>query len=381
MRINSNSTAILTGSYLTRSENKLAKSTERLSSGYKINDASDAPAGYAISSKMRAQIRSLEKASDNVDTAVDFIQTGEGAMVEVQEMVQRMNELAIKAANGTMTTADRDAIQAEVDQLCDEVERIAKQTEFNDQPILNGNYEYRGYVTNTLDVKVLSYSEAIAAGDYNVAGISVTSTATGNKDKDGNEIYEYSLGADTYKLVDADGNETELKAEMVGDSNVLRLSNKYGVEIELEIPQAGYTGDLELELNKMGAMRIQIGDNEGQVIEMDIPEISLKKMGIENVDMTTQEKAKEAIEKVSQALDYTSKVRSKFGAYQNRLEHSASSLDVYIENLNSSYSTIKDTDMAEEMTQYTSLQVLQQAATSMLAQANQFPQQALQLLQ
>ena len=126
MKINSNSTAVLTGNYLTRAENALSKSTKKLSSGYKINNASDNPSGYALSSKMRAQIRSLEKATDNTDTATDFIKTGDGAMQEVHSIIQRMNELAIKAANGTKTDAEREAINSEVKELCKENERIGE---------------------------------------------------------------------------------------------------------------------------------------------------------------------------------------------------------------------------------------------------------------
>lgn len=388
MRINTNSTAVLTGNYLTRAEKRVSKANEKLSSGYKINKASDAPAGYAISQKMRAQIRALEKATDNADTACDFVDTAEGALAEVHDMLQRMNELAVKAANGTNTDSDREAIQAEIDQLCEEIERIAKATDFNDQPILNGNYQYRGY-TDKDSSKVLSYSDDIVAGNYSLSGLSVSATPTGEKDKDGNEIYDYTLGAAKVTLQQLDsqgtpmGSPVELDVEMVGESNVARISNNYGIRIDIEVDKkTGYSdGDMKLELEKAGAMRVQVGDNEGQVIEMNIPEISLKLMGIEGIDVTTQEKAKKAIEYAQQGIDYTSSVRSKLGAYRNRLEHTVNSLNVNVESLNNSYSTIKDTDMAEEMIEFTSSQILQQAATSMLSQANQFPQQALQLLQ
>lgn len=383
MKINSNGTAIVTNNYLHRAEKTLSKSTERLSSGYKINNASDAPAGYAISSKMRAQIKSLEKAQDNADTAVDFVKTGDGAMEEVQAMIQRMGELAVKAANGTMTTEDREAIQDEVDQLCQEIERIAKQTDFNDQPILDGNYEYRGY-TNNLDVKVMSYSDQTTLGEYKGLSVDVSTKPmvddNGNPvlDKEGKQKYEYTVN----NVTGMNKIAPNMKAEIVPGTNVLRMANTSGVEINLEIQNtAGFSGSLDLDLKKIGAMRIQIGDNEGQVMEMSVPEVSLKKMGLDDIDMTTQDNARKSIEKIQGALDYSSAVRSKFGAYQNRLEHAVASLDVTVENLNNSYSTITDTDMAEEMTEFSKLQVMQQAATSMLAQANQFPQEALQLLQ
>ena len=386
MKINSNSTAVITNNYLLRTESALDKSTQRLSSGYKINNAKDNPAGYAISSKMRAQIRSLEKATDNADTGVDFIDTCDGALTEIQDMTQRMNELSIKAANGTMTVADREAIQSEIDQLSEEIERIANDTDFNDQTIFNGNFEYRGY-TDQEDVKVFGYSDNTQIGTYTVSGLSVTKTLKydedGNQvyDKDGNEVYEYEMKSGG-SVTDADGNAIvpSMTAEIREDSNIVTYSNNAGFEFSLEINEA-FSGDVEVKMEKLGAMRIQVGDNEGQVIEMSIPEVSLKKMGIDNIDVTTEDGAKKAIDKAQGAIDYVSAVRSKLGAYQNRLEHTSSSLDITVESLNSSYSTLTDTDMAAEMTEYTKLQVLQQAGTSMLAQANEFPQQALQLLQ
>lgn len=370
MKINSNSTAVITGNYLLRAENALSKSTERLSSGYKINNASDNPAGYAISSKMRAQIKSLEKAANNADDAVNFIRTGEGALTEIQSMVQRMNELSVQAANGTQTTADREAIQDEIDQLSDEIERMARTVEFNDQPIINGNYEYRGYTYNVdgsgekLDtptgINVLSYSDETKTGEFilNIGGTADAPTVTSTPDL-----------------------ATGLEASFDSDRNILTMKANDGTEVLLEMPDGYTAGEVMLDLTGIGAMRIQVGANEGQVLEMSIPEISLKKMDIEKLDVTTQEGAKEAIGKVDKALDYVSAARSKFGAYENRLEHIVSSLDITTESLEGSYATLADTDMAAEMTEYTKLNVLQQAATSMLAQANQFPQQALQLLQ
>lgn len=393
MKINSNSTAVITGNYLTRAEKQLSNSSKRLSSGFKINNASDAPAGYAISSKMRAQIKALEKANDNADTAVNLIKTADGALTEVHDIIQRMNELAVKSANGTNTSADREAIQSEMDQLSNEIERIASQTDFNDQTILDGFYEYRGY-TDTPDVRVLDYSDEVVAGTYGITNISVSSRPV--LDEDGNPVLDengnakleldpdsvsFDLSSSSAELAEFKGvPKVEVKE---GSTDVLVISNDYGLKVELQImtDDLNFSGGLELELEKLGAMRIQVGDKEGQIIEMSVPEISLKKMGIDDLDVTTQEASRKSIERIQNALDYTSSVRSKLGAYQNRLEHVVNSLDVTTESLEGSYSTIVDTDMAEEMTEYTKLSVLQQAATAMLAQANEFPQQALQLIQ
>ena len=363
MKINSNSTAVLTNNYLHRSEKKLAKATQRLSSGYKLNNASDDPAGYAISSVMKAQIESLTKATNNANTGANFIQTGEGALTEVHTMLQRMNELAVQAANGTNTSEDRGAIQNEIDQLCEEIERLAKETEFNGQPILNGNYEYRGYTDQT-DIKVLNYSDETRIGKYD---LSITLGADGNVTVTGTD--------------DIAPNMTSLYDEK---TQILTMKSNDGSEIKLKMENGltpGAATDININLTGIGAMRLQIGANEGQVIEMSIPEISLEKMGLKGIDVTSQEGAKKGISQIEEAIAYTSAVRSKFGAYENRLDHAIASLAVTDESMNAAYATIVDTDMAAEMTNFTALQVLQQAGTSMLAQANQFPQQALQLLQ
>ncbi len=377
MRINSNTTAVITGNYLTRAENSLANSSKKLSSGYKINNASDNPSGYALSSKMKAQIRSLEKACDNTDMATDFIVTADGALQEVHNILQRMNELAVKSSNGTMTEADRGAIDAEVRQLSSEIERIAKQTNFNDNPILDGTYEYRGYTDNE-NVKVLGYNQDTSVGDYQLSlAISVASSNT--DPVTGDPVYEYEPKSFTTSVTYPDGSGKEWKGSILGD--VVTLTGEDGTEVSLELSGAAVPSGVNLTMEKKGAMRVQVGDHEGDVIEMNIPEISLKKMGIDRIDLSTEQGSKDAITCIQNALDYTSKVRSQLGAYQNRLEHTGDSLDVTVESLNSSFVTLTDTDMAAEMTEYTKLQVLSQAATSMLAQANEFPQQALQLLQ
>jgi flagellin len=383
MKINSNSTAILTGNYLGRSERSLAASAKKLSSGYKINNASDNPSGYALSSKMREQIRSLEKACDNTEMGVDFVRTADGALNEVHDMLQRANELAIKAANGTMTPADRDAIELEMDQLCNEITRISEQTDFNGSPILNGNYEYRGYVKSGDErLSVLGYNEIVPEGTYT---LSFSIEAKEVLDAQGKLAgYEYTADASSVKQLNVSDKDPliaeSLKAEVHG--SILRIKGGNGAQLDIGL-EDGVSGtcQVEVELNRVGAMRIQVGDYEGEVIEMSIPQINLKKLSMEDIDMSTEENAKKGIEKIRYAIEYTSTVRSKLGAYQNRLEHASASLDISVESLNSSYSTITDTDMAEEMTEYTKFQVLQQAATSMLAQANEFPQQALQLLQ
>lgn len=365
MKINSNTTAYITANYLFKSENALQKSMKKLSSGYKINGANDDPAGYAISSYMRSQIDALSKASINTTNGISVIETTEGAVSEMQEMVQRMSELAVKAANGTMSESDRESIQEEMDALSEEIERLAKETDFNTMTLLDGSFENKGY-TNDLDVKVKYYSDDTKFGTYT---FNIKRTADDRFEIPSDELAKLS-------------NNVTVTSDETG--NMLLKSND-GTEVCLKVDPdelaVGDTKEVKVDLTGIGAMRLQIGANEGQILELSIPQISLEKLGIEDLDCTTEEGATKAIKQLDNALSFTNFVRSKLGAYQNRLEHASASLDITSENLTGSYSCIVDTDMAEEMTEYTKLQVLQQAGTSMLAQANEYPQQALQLLQ
>lgn len=362
MKINSNIQAMITNNVLKRNENQLSKSTEKLSSGYRINSAKDNPAGMAITNRMNAQIRSLNRANQNASNAVNVIATAEGALAEIQEMAQRMNELAVKASSGTNVTADRIAIQQEVDQLKEEIERVASDTEYNTQSLLGGEQELKGYSDNE-NVDVRRYDTSFQTGKYSLA-FSVNAVT--------NEIEAAGTGfASTAAIVTRDGTTT--------------ITNKDGSELIVDFDEAAVraAGGLtaNLDITGIGGMKIQVGSAEGQEVQIVIPKISLKNMGIEGIDMTTEENALKAIDQVKEAIAYISEVRSMLGAYQNRFESTISNLDVTSENLTNSYSTIKDVDMADEMVEYTKLQVLTQAGTTMLTQANERPQQALQLLQ
>lgn len=355
MKVNSNIQAQIANSVLKANEEKYAKSTERMSSGYKINHAQDSPAGMAISNKMHAQIRSLEKATDNSSNAINVVQTAEGALSEVQNMVQRISELSVKASNGTITDADRGAIQAEIKQLKSEIERIAEDTEYNTQNLLGGEQALKGY-TDTASVDVIDYDADFHMGEY-----------------------EVDFSSSPVKILQ-DGTDVSGNYDIVTEGNITTITDKKGAALTVECDPS-FTGSANLDIKGIGGMKIQVGSAEGQEIQIVIPKISLKNMGIENLDVSTEEGAHKALDMVGGALDYISKVRSNLGAYQNRLESTVASLNISVENLTQSYSTIKDIDMATEMVEYTKLQVLVQAGTSMLTQANEQPQQALQLLQ
>ncbi len=373
MRINYNVAAMLANNTLSNNDNYLAQSLERLSSGIKINHAKDNPAGLAMGKRMNAQLKGLSQASQNASDGVSIIETADGALTEVSEMLQRINELATKSANGTLTDEDRETIQKEVDQLKSEIQRISEDTEFNGQKLLNGEFTPKGY-TSDLNVKVSSYSSSVEArDDYKIDSLNVTKNADGS----------FTLNS----LTLGNGFPTSgVTAEM--DDGMLIISNTEGFEMRLDLTDAAYNAagnmtasNISIDIMGIGAMRLQIGANEGQVLGMEIPAITLRDLGIETTDVSTIEGADKAIVDVKEAMSYVSSLRGKLGAYQNRLESTVNSLDVTNENMTAAYSRIMDVDMAEEMTSYTTYQVLVQTGTSMLAQANERPSQVLQLLQ
>lgn len=383
MRINYNVSAMLSNNALANNDSLLAQSLERLSSGLKINHAKDNPAGLAMAKRMNAQIEGLSVANQNSNDGISIIEIADGAMSEVSEMLQRINELAIKAANGPMSQSDRETVQDEVAELKEEIQRISEVTEFNGQKLLNGEFGLKGYVYGNLNVKVSDCSKEVPAKSYEIKSLTfakeiIEGEPTGEYLVKGMELGE--------GFADPDG----MKASMDGDLMTLSGPNDFeivldltGVDLEKELEASPEyeLNDLMVEVTGMGAMTIQVGANEGQVLEIEIPAISLRNMGIEKADVSTKEGALKTIDDVGGAIKFVSAVRGKLGAYQNRLESTVNNLDVSSENMTSAYSRIMDVDMAEEMTKYTTYQVLTQAGTSMLAQANQRPSQVLQLLQ
>lgn len=482
MRINYNASAMRANNALTVADNRVSSSLQKLSSGYKVNSAKDNPSGYAIGRRMDTQIEGVSVATLNANTGISIIETADGALTEVHDMLQRMNELANKGATGTMTTADRAIVNEEIAQLKEEVARIARDTEFNGQTLLDGCFDLKGY-TNDLSVKVGYYSDEVLEKVYTVDALKVFYNEDGKIDLDrtkasfkpganfpeGVEIYsvgencvtikgdnnfEITLDIDEDSLVkgkeisDRDGfnissysNVLEAGSHELGfaiyydaagklddamitgyngvaggvlegtieisvdpDHNKIMINDDSGANI-LTIDAPDYNGstpiidaltfdvddigeemvadisNLKIDITGIGAMDTQIGANEGQSLEIRIPTISLQRLGITNMNLLTQDSSSDAIVAVKSAISYVSSVRSRLGAYQNRLEHTVSSLDITTENMTAAYSRIMDVDMSEEMTSYTTQQVVEQAAISMLAQANERPSQVLQLLQ
>jgi flagellin len=371
MRISYNTQAMNANNSLTQADSLVAQSIKRLSSGLKVSSAEDDPSGYAISKRMNIQIEGLSNATQNANRGISVIETADGTLSEISDMVQRMNELAVKASNGTMTTVDRSVVQKEIDQLKSEITRVSRDTEFNGQTILDGTFDLKGY-TDDNDVKVKYYNDEAAAGKYKITGLTIVRNPDGTIDPSTS-----SVGA----VTDPDGNTMSLKIDSASN-NRITLKDGDGFEMKLEIENGKtYINELNVDIAGFGAMTTQIGSKEGQTLEIRIPEISLGEMGIDKIDVTTETGAQDALSRMSDAMGYVNSARSRLGAYQNRLEHTVSSLGVTSENMTDAYSGIVDVDMAEETTDYSSHEVVSQAATAILAQANQRPSQVLQLLQ
>lgn len=447
MHINHNIPAQLANTQSIKSENRLSSSLQRLSSGYKITRASDDPAGKAISQKMRNQIRALERASDNGADGNSVLQTAEGALTEVSSMLQRVRELAVKAANETYVLEDKETIQAEIDQLLDEVDRISETTEFNNKYLLNGSIG-RTAVCKDDNISITNVSSDVDADDYEIMvdakgtkatatinyapdgtnhtiylnaipiEISATDTVASAKQKvlevcsainmslDGNTLTTNVAGANQSITVGYDpdratwtttsGTDAEIRlgtqfnagsVSWTASGNCVEIVDRSGFSMTFEIKEDFAAADFTVSVFDAGSMNIQIGANEGQFLEINIPEVSARTLGMRTSDGTnivnvcTLEGAAQAIATVDEAITKLSSIRSTIGAYQNRLEHTISSLDIAVENMTDAMSRITDTDMADEMTQYTQSDVLSQAAASMLAQANSRPQQIMSILQ
>jgi flagellin len=372
MRINNNLMAMNTHRQLGINANAGAKAIEKLSSGYRINRAGDDAAGLAISEKMRGQIRGLNQASRNAQDGISLIQTAEGALNESHAILQRMRELAVQSASDTNTNTDRGKLQDEIDELKLEVTRIAETTQFNTQVMLDGTFGTQ-----------LNATSGLAVGSNGVTAIEISGA-------DASETYTIAVGdggAGTVDLTDSSGNVQQLS---LADSTAGTLNfDQLGVSIAvndtwtaagLVAANNGGGGAGTVITTAAAGVKFHIGANTGENLSLSIGDMTASGLAIDAVDVTTQANADAAITTVNAALDTVSNQRASLGAKQNRLEHTIKNLDTSSENLQASESRIRDVDMAKEMMNFTKNNILQQAAQSMLAQANQAPQGVLQLL-
>ena len=414
-----------------------AKSTEKLSSGYKINRAADDAAGLSISEKMRKQIRGLSQASDNAEDGISCVQTAEGALTEVHSMLQRMNELAVKAGNGTMSEDDRQNVQDEIDQLVDEIDRVSETTKFNETYLLKGDNTSNGNTKSLktgaeigqidgLTVKAKADAKYTDNDSVKIGKVVVESSddsvVTVDKDNitdvagniakittDGTEVVvtKNDGNTDTYATV-ADFKTAYAGLDIVGagaatiskalDTATANTSdtvtgtytgnlNSYKVGDDVNVKLAvGASGETALSNgSKALLLSFQVGADttSENKISVTMDSMSAKSIGVDGIKVTGSDStnADKAVDTISDAIKKVSKQRSALGAVQNRLEHTISNLDNVVENTTSAESRIRDTDMAEEMVSYSKNNILMQAGQSMLAQANQQNQGVLSLLQ
>ena len=365
------------------------KSMEKLSSGLRINRAGDDAAGLAISEKMRGQIRGLTQASRNSADGISMIQTAEGALNETTNILQRMRELAVQASNDTNTTSDREEIQKEINALTEEVDRIANNTEFNTQKLLNGSKSGEEGDLVRDEVKAVK-------GEFKI----VLDKDLAKNDKlviDGKSIkFEANDVADKDKVkAKLEGIFTEYDIEVTDLQNI-KLTQKEGKDkdefkVSLNGADAGFTTNKvdgvtqrDTEFSE-GKVSVQVGANASQSMSIEIGDMRAQALKIVNdkgrgLSVETAQSANEAITAFDAALNAVSSQRANLGAVQNRLEYTISNLDNTAENLTSAESTLRDVDMAKEMMEYSKNNILNQAAQAMISQANQQPQNVLQLL-
>ena len=404
MIINYNVSSMIANNALARNDSVLSKSLERLSSGYKINHAKDNAAGLAMSRRMNAQLKGLSVAGDNASDGISIVEIADGAMSEVHDILQRMNELAVKACNGTLSDDDRRMIDEELQALKDETERIGETTQFNGQNLLDGSFDLKGY-TDCPGVSIDFYDENMKKGCYICGSITCVFDENGNLTEgtgfDVATTFQNGTGGAVLESTITNPDCNEIKVKLSYSYDEIKITAENGFEIKMTMdrneipldpdvpgtiaddngPSTHKTGEMKLDLTGIGSMTLQIGANENQTLELRMPPITKKNLGISRTDVLTAESSERAIDEIASAISFVSSIRSSLGAYQNRLEHTTTNLDVTSENMTSAYSRIMDVDMATEMTRYSSLQVISQAATSMLAQANERPSQVLQLLQ
>jgi flagellin len=408
MIINHNMASLNTYRSLSANNANGAKSLEKLSSGLRINRAGDDAAGLAISEKMRGQIRGLDQASRNAQDGISLIQTAEGAMNETHSILQRMRELAVQSSNDTNTAQDRKNIQDEVTQLNNEINRISGQTEFNTKKLTDGSM---GSAVNTAVANISTSSVLKVAGAPAVAtnaltalqdangnslGITATDTFTISYVKNGvTTSTTTTVGALTVADLDDASYATTVNAsgQMVATAAAAGFANAVN---GLTITVKDSTGTIKTaatnalssfsettaaaDVRTDGSATFQIGANQGQNMQLSIENVSAAALGVEGIQVGTQVQADVAVKVIDTAITKVSQERSKLGSIQNRLEHTINNLGTSNENLTAAESRIRDVDMAKEMMTYQKNNILSQAATAMLAQANQQPQGVLQLL-
>ena len=396
MRINTNLNAMTALNSATKNTALAGSSMEKLSSGLKINKAADNATGLAISEKMRSQIRGLDQASQNTQDGISVVQTAEGAIEEVGNIVQRMRELAVQGANETNTGSDRAKISEELTQLHEEIDRIAESTQFNGKDLLNGNVTVRTEVEHKIEKDTAGANDKI--GDIIIQDgfdFDDLKELKVKKNNSGGITFDDTTKAKGYGIaatkVATNGDKIEAGGEItITDSN--GKSIKFNVAKDLEIDNAisiGKLGTNDVEISGK-EISLQVGANtsDSQTLKVKIENVSTKSLGLEGDTITKMAKegkkgtdaANTMIKNLDKALERVNTSRANLGAMQNRLETTASNLTTSNENLTAAESRIRDVDVAEEMMNLSKLNLINQAAQAMMSQAKSQPEGVMQLL-
>jgi len=405
MRIQHNIMAMNAYRNYTNNTSALSKNLEKLSSGYKINRAGDDAAGLAISEKMRAQITGLDKAQDNAKDGISLVQTAEGALTEVHDMLNRMYELAEQSANGTFEDGtDRKQLQKEVNQLKSEINRIADSANFNGIKLLDGSMSANGTTSisgtaatdkASVDVSITADSVFDSAGKRSELSFVLKAVASNSKDgavvgEDGKvtiSLKQKTLyTAEDIQALLAKASATSAKVSK-DTLEAAQNATVTGAGIGKATNTTAWTSlskpSAAAQANNGKPLTLQIGDTSDSFnqLRVGIKDCHVDALGLTDMKIGDQTSAAAALDKIKSAINYVSDVRGTLGATQNRLDHTINNLSVMQENIQDAESTIRDTDVADEMMAYTKNNILIQSAQAMLAQANQVPQGVLQLLQ
>jgi len=380
MRINTNIPALNAWRNLGITGNMMSKSLEKLSSGYRINRAADDAAGLAISEKMKAQISGLRQASRNAQDGISLIQTAEGALNETHSMLNDMRRLVLQAHNGTNASDDLAKIQQEINALIEEITGIAERAEFNTKSLLTGDL--------TKKIENPSLPTGFEITDFSGAERGKYSLSLA---KDASDVWSATLentaNPGTTQTINI-GTWTDQKVTQGIDLNFDNFGIKLHIAGDADSPVVLTAGDSSFEVAS-GSLVLQIGANKDQNMDVIISDMRSKALGLTDgtnnkVDVTKFDDPgfdfNTQLDLIDAAISAVSTQRSELGAYQNRLEHTINNLDTAAENLDAANSRIRDVDMALEMATFTRHQILQQAGTAMLAQANVTPQAVLRLL-
>ncbi|PQJ89750.1 flagellin [Aliivibrio sifiae] len=372
--VNTNVSAMTAQRYLNSATDGVNKSMERLSSGYKINSAKDDAAGLQISNRLTSQSRGLDVAVRNANDGISIAQTAEGAMNESTNILQRMRDLSLQSSNGSNTSADREAIQQEVGALNDELNRIAETTSFGGSRLLNGQFGTKSFQIGA------DSGEGVMLSLNNMRSDSASMGGTSYK-------AETELGADW--SVNAEKSELTVSfLNNAGEEKELTINAKAGDDIEQVATYInGQTDSINASVSEKGELQIVTSNDkvQGEVsfggsLAGELNMGTAQAETVKSIDVTTVGGSQKAVAILDAAMQFVDSNRADLGAFQNRFNHAISNLDSINENVSASNSRIKDVDFAKETTEMTKAQILQQASSSILAQAKQAPNAALGLL-